>query len=144
MVKQNIQPKAHFTRYPISSTSRSPAPAGLLANSNCVEQTVYDTTSRPDQYQVAALYWAAIARGHIFNAANKRTAVAKSPWYSCGVTGSLFVLALWTPLSQSQLLRRPEKRVFNTWRIICAPWRLVRNKKTAVWRVLSTKQYQNW
>jgi death-on-curing protein len=46
-----------------------------------VQQTEYYTTPRPDLFQVAALYWASIARGHIFNDANKRTAVATALFF---------------------------------------------------------------
>ncbi|MCS5452554.1 type II toxin-antitoxin system death-on-curing family toxin [Enterobacter huaxiensis] len=46
-----------------------------------VEQTAYYTDPRPDVYQMAALYLCAIARGHIFNDANKRTALAVALFY---------------------------------------------------------------
>lgn len=46
-----------------------------------VEQTEYYSDPRPDVYQMAALYLCAIARGHIFNDANKRTALAVALFY---------------------------------------------------------------
>lgn len=46
-----------------------------------VEQTAYYSDPAPGVFETAALYWVAIARGHIFNDANKRTALASTLFY---------------------------------------------------------------
>ncbi|MDI3360310.1 type II toxin-antitoxin system death-on-curing family toxin [Lelliottia sp. V89_10] len=46
-----------------------------------VEQAAYYSDPVPDVFEMAALYWVAIARGHIFNDANKRTALASTLFY---------------------------------------------------------------
>lgn len=46
-----------------------------------VEQAKFYSDPAPDIFETAALYWIAIARGHIFNDANKRTALASTLFY---------------------------------------------------------------